>query len=140
MQDAAKHTRNLNTSMKLICPRFILEILEILMMFRTIRQPNNMYAGNNEGGKFTFLEIYLNLTHFLSGKVQLIMIIPIHPLLLATNIWRPLLKGYFSSCQPSLQLNKAEQFSAFMDFNLPTVFICIQCQLKLLFTFQLRIL
>ena len=75
MKDAAKHTRNLNTSMKLICPRFILEIREILRMFRTIRQPNNMYAVNNERGKFTFLEIYLKLTHFLSGKVQLIMII-----------------------------------------------------------------
>ena len=65
--------------------------------------------------KFTFLKIYLKLTQFLSGKVQLIMIIPIHPLLLATNIWRPLLEGYFSSCQPSLQLNKVfitEQFSA----------------------------
>ena len=115
MKDAAKHTRNLNTSMKLICPRFILEILEILMMLRTIRQPNNIYAGNNEGGKFTFLEIYLNLTHFLSGKVQLIMIIPIHPLLFPSYIWGPFLEGYFSSCQPSLQLNKvfkAEQFSA----------------------------
>ena len=106
MQDAAKHTRNLNTSVKLICPRFILEILGILMMFRTIRQPNNMYAGNNEGGKFTFFEIYLKLTHFLSRKVQLIMIVPIHPLLLATNIWGPLLEDYFSSCQPSLEFNK----------------------------------
>ena len=135
MKDAAKHTRNLNTSMKLICPGFILEILEILMMFRTIRQPNNMYAVNNESGKFTFLEIYLKLTHFLSGKVQLIMIIPTHPLLLATNIWRPLLEGYFSSCQTGLQLNKvfkAEQFSASPT---ATVSICIQCQLKLLFTF-----
>ena len=50
------------------------------------------------------------------------MIIPVHPLLLATNIWRPLLEGYFSSCQTSLQLNrvfKVEQFSAVMDFNLP---------------------
>ena len=93
-----------------------------------------MYAGNNEGGKFTFLEIYLNLTHFLSGKVQLIMIIPIHPLLFPSYIWGPFLEGYFSSCQPSLQLNKVfkpEQFSAVMDFNL---------KLKLLSTYLLRIL
>ena len=125
MKDAAKHTRNLNTSMKLICPRFILEILEILMMFRTIRQPNNMYAGNNEGGKFTFLEIYLNLTHFLSGKVQLIMIIPIHPLLLPTNIWRPLLEGYFSSCQPSLQLNKVLKLSSSQSYKEEPSSVCL---------------
>ena len=55
MKDAAKHTRNLNTCMKLICSGFILEILEILMMFRTIRHPNNMYAVNNEGGHLFYI-------------------------------------------------------------------------------------
>ena len=53
-----------------------------------------------------FIYSKLKLTHFLSGKVQLIMIIPIHPLLFPSYIWGPFLEGYFSSCQPSLQLNQ----------------------------------
>ena len=38
------------------------------MMLRTIRHPNNMYAGNNYGGKFTFFEINLKLYLFPERK------------------------------------------------------------------------
>ena len=61
------------------------------MMLRTIRHPNNMYAANSLN--YIIVTSFISkLTHFLSGKVRLIMNVSINTLLLASNVRSPLLE------------------------------------------------